>query len=464
MHHNIFSVGLIHFVGIGGIGMSGIAEVLHHMGHRVQGSDQRATPVTDRLVSLGITVHQGHKAQWCKNVHAMVISTAIPADNPEVLAAKKACIPILTRAEMLAELMRFKTSIAIAGAHGKTTTTSLVATLLNGTVYDPTVINGGIVNTYQSNAHMGDGGWMVVEADESDGSFTHLPATIGVVTNIDHEHLDFYKTPACVEDAYRHFLKNIPFYGLAVMCLEETAHLMPQDRRVLTYGFDQNAQVRAYDVRQQNDGLLFNVHFHETDETWSDLFLPMVGDHNVLNSLAAISIAHYLNISADHVRYQLSQFGGVKRRFTYVQKNPFTVVDDYAHHPVEITKTIQAAQSLKPAGKLHVIMQPHRYSRLQGLFDDFAQAFDGADTVWLMPVYAAGEISDGCDQHTLGAALKAKHTTKPIHSFDHKKTLSTALYKAIQPGDFVLCLGAGDSSAWIYEFTEATQQKKDIAV
>src|SRR3954466_1435760 len=366
-------IGIIHFVGIGGIGMSGIAEVMHNLGYKVQGSDIAQNANVDRLRGLGVKVEIGHKAENLGEAQVIVISSAVKPDNPEVLAARKAMMPVVRRAEMLAELMRLKWSVAIGGTHGKTTTTSLVASVLEAAELDPTVINGGIINAYGTNARLGTGEWMVVEADESDGTFLKLPADVAIVTNVDPEHLDHFKTFEAVQEAFRNFVENVPFYGFAVMCIDhpvvQTIVGKIEDRRIITYGENPQADVRLIDLAPTGGGSKFKVTFRnrKTDATHeiTDIMLPMPGRHNASNATAAIAVAHELGISDDAIRRAIAGFGGVKRRFTKTGEwNGVTIIDDYGHHPVEIAAVLRAARE-SSNGKIVAVVQPHRFTRLQ---------------------------------------------------------------------------------------------------
>jgi UDP-N-acetylmuramate--alanine ligase len=455
-----FDIGPVHFVGIGGIGMSGIAEIMLRIGYTVQGSDAKASANTERLAALGAKIFVGHDAAHIEGASAVVYSTAIKADNPEFAAARERRIPLVRRAEMLAELMRLQFSVAVGGTHGKTTTTSMIATLLDAGGMDPTVVNGGIINAYGTNAKVGEGDWMVVEADESDGSFLRLKSTVAVVTNIDPEHLDHYGDFEAVKQAFASFVENIPFYGFAAVCLDhpEVQALAARidNRRLVTYGTNPQAQVRATNVRMGADGATFDV-TRKLDkgevEVLSDLKLPMPGRHNVLNALAAIAIALELGVSVDDVRTGLAGFGGVKRRFTTTGlAKGVRVVDDYGHHPVEIAAVLKAARDVQDAGggKVVAVVQPHRYSRLNDLFGEFCACFNDADTVIVADVYAAGEAPmEGVNRDSLVEGLRR---------FGHGRVLPleavTQLPRLIRdetsPGDLVVCLGAGDITAWAY--------------
>ncbi|MBB4267508.1 UDP-N-acetylmuramate--L-alanine ligase [Roseospira visakhapatnamensis] len=450
-------IGPIHFVGIGGIGMSGIAEVLHNLGYTVQGSDLAENANVKRLRGLGVRVATGHDAAHLGEAQVVVISSAVKGDNPEVEAARARLIPVVRRAEMLGELMRLKWAIAIGGTHGKTTTTSMVAALLETAGMDPTVINGGILNARGTNAYLGHGDWMVVEADESDGTFTKLPATIGVVTNMDAEHLDFYGTFARMRDAYKTFIQNLPFYGFAILCIDhpEVQSLIPEvlDRKVITYGFSPQADVRAVNPRRGPDGARFDVTLADrvsgARETVADLFLPMFGRHNVQNALAAIAIGHEMGIDGETIRRALAGFAGVRRRFTRTGTwNGVTVVDDYGHHPVEIAAVLGGAREVAGDKRVIAVVQPHRYSRLQALFEDFCTCFNDADEVLVADVYAAGEAPiPGVDRDALVDGLRT-HGHRKAAPLADPAALPETIAAMAAPGDLVVCLGAGTISAW----------------
>lgn len=451
-------IGPVHFVGIGGIGMSGIAEVLLSLGYRVQGSDQAESANVERLRASGIPVMIGHKAENLGAAEVLVVSSAIKRDNPELIAARERHLPIVRRAEMLAELMRFKQAIAIGGTHGKTTTTSLVAALLDAGGFDPTVINGGIINAYGTNARMGAGDWMVVEADESDGTFVKLPADIAIVTNIDPEHLDHYGTFDAARAAFKQFIENVPFYGFAVMCLDhpEVQALVSkiEDRRIITYGQNPQADARFTDLKIEGGHSRFSVEIRDRvtgdDVLIPALELPMPGRHNVSNATAAIAVAHRLGISADAIRKGLKSFGGVKRRFTRTGEfNGVSVYDDYGHHPVEIMAVLKAARE-GATGKVVAVMQPHRYSRLHSLFPDFCKAFNDADTIIVADVYPAGEQPiEGADKDHLVSGIKAAghRDARPL---DNPAALAPLVASIVKPGDMVVCLGAGNITQWAY--------------
>jgi UDP-N-acetylmuramate--alanine ligase len=451
-------IGPIHFVGIGGIGMSGIAEVLANLGYTVTGSDVADSANVKRLRDKGIAVAIGHKAE---NIHAadvLVVSSAIKRDNPELVAARAQRLPVVRRAEMLAELMRLKSCVAIAGTHGKTTTTSLVATLLDAGHFDPTVINGGIINAYGTNARLGLGDWMVVEADESDGTFLKLPADVAIVTNVDPEHLDHFKTFDAVQTAFQAFVENVPFYGFAVMC---TDHPVVQqlvgrieDRRVITYGTNPQADVRLTDLDHADGRSIFAVVFRDRAgaevHTIAGLTLPMPGRHNALNATAAIAVARELGVGDDLIRQALASFGGVKRRFTKTGEwNGVTVIDDYGHHPVEIAAVLKAARE-STKGQVIAVMQPHRYTRLASLFDEFSACFNDADTVIVAPVYPAGEQPiAGVDRDALIAGVRARGH-RHVLPLDGPADLARLVRGLAHPRDYVVCLGAGSITQWAY--------------
>ncbi|MFG6282050.1 UDP-N-acetylmuramate--L-alanine ligase [Sphingomonas sp. S6] len=452
-------IGPIHFVGIGGIGMSGIAEVMKNLGYTVQGSDVAEGYVVQGLRDKGIAVTIGHAAENVADAAVVVTSTAITRTNPEVEAALERRIPVVRRAEMLAELMRLKSTVAVAGTHGKTTTTSMVAALLDAGGVDPTVINGGIINSYGSNARLGASDWMVVEADESDGSFLRLDGTIAVVTNIDPEHLDHYGSFDGVKDAFVEFVENVPFYGAALLCLDhpEVQNILPRvrDRRVVTYGFSAQADVRGINVTPVPGGNRFECIVRERDGTSrsiENIELPMPGRHNVQNALAAIGVALELGIPDETIQRGFSAFGGVKRRFTHVgevamEDGNVTIIDDYGHHPVEIRAVLAAARE-GAEGRVIAVVQPHRYSRLGSLMEDFQTAFNDADRVLVTPVYAAGEAPvEGVDAQALVEGLKRRGHRSAATVAD-ADALADELAATIQPNDMVVCLGAGDITKW----------------
>lgn len=452
-------VGVIHFVGIGGIGMSGMAEILHNLGYKVQGSDMAASANVERLRKLGITVMVGHEAGNVAGASVIVKSTAVKWDNPEIATAREQRIPVVRRSEMLAELMRLKMTVAVAGTHGKTTTTSLVAAMLEAAKLDPTVINGGIINAYGTNTRLGQGDWMVVEADESDGTFTKIPLTVAVVTNIDPEHLDYYGSFDALKDAFREFLENLPFYGFAVLCADHAEVLALSakvtDRRLITYGTNPQADVRAVNIRAQADGQHFDVEISDRVSgkagRLSGLHLPMHGMHNLRNALAAVAVGFELHMDERAISTALSGFGGVKRRFTLTgEAGGISVIDDYGHHPVEIAATLKAARDVQNVrgGRVIAVAQPHRYSRLRDLFDDFITCFSDADVALITDVYAAGESPiEGYDKNTLVQGLRDGGHRKalPLENLD---ALPEAIMEVARPGDMVVCLGAGNITTY----------------
>ncbi|MEM7742551.1 MAG: UDP-N-acetylmuramate--L-alanine ligase [Pseudomonadota bacterium] len=447
-------IGAIHFVGIGGIGMSGIAEVMLNLGYTVQGSDLRESPIVTRLRELGATVHIGQTADNLGDAEVVVISTAIKRGNPELDAARARALPVVRRAEMLAELMRLKSNIAVAGTHGKTTTTSFVAALLDAGGEDPTVINGGIIQSYGSNARKGEGRWMVVEADESDGTFVKLPATVGIVTNIDPEHMDHYGTVDALFDGFEAFASNIPFYGALVACIDhpgvQTLIGRVTDRKVVTYGFSRQADLRAEDVRYQDGAMRFDVVVRgDPEERFEGFTLAIPGEHNVLNALAAIGAARELKIPMEVLRDGLAAFEGVKRRFTKVGEwNGATIIDDYGHHPVEIAAVLKAARAATE-GQVIAVHQPHRYSRLHDLFEDFCACFNDADVVAIADVYAAGEEPiEGVSRDALVGGLRA-HGHRSAHALKGEEHLPAFVAAHAQPGDLVVGLGAGTITTWV---------------
>jgi UDP-N-acetylmuramate--alanine ligase len=445
-------IGPIHFVGIGGIGMSGIAEVLLNHGFMVQGSDLKASPITDRLQERGARIFIGQKAENLEGVDVVVISSAIKQGNPELDTARARGLPVVRRAEMLAELMRLKSNVAVAGTHGKTTTTSMVAALLDGGGMDPTVINGGVIHAYGSNARIGGGDWMVVEADESDGSFNKLPATIAIVTNIDPEHLDHYGNFDALRTAFDTFVSNIPFYGLAVCCIDhpEVQALIGRvtDRRVRTYGFSPQADVQARNLSFEGGGARFDVALNAEERVIEGLRLPMTGDHNVSNALAAIAVARHLGISPTAIKAALAAFGGVNRRFTHVGEwNGVTIIDDYGHHPVEIAAVLKAARQAT-RGRVIAVHQPHRYTRLRDLFTQFCACFNDADVVAISDVYSAGETPiEGMSRDTLVGGLVA-HGHRRALPLSGEEALAGFVKAECRPGDMLVCLGAGTISSW----------------
>ena len=465
-------IGTIHFVGIGGIGMSGIAEVMKNLGYRVQGSDVAEGYVVQGLRDRGIPVAIGHAAENLGDAAVVVVSTAIVRSNPEVEAALEKRVPVVRRAEMLAELMRLKSTVAVAGTHGKTTTTSMVAALLDAGGIDPTVINGGIINSYGSNARLGASDWMVVEADESDGSFLRLDGTIAVVTNIDPEHLDHYGSFERAKDAYVEFVENVPFYGAALLCLDhpEVQGILPRvrDRRVVTYGFSAQADVRGVNVTPVPGGNRFDVAVRDRDgevRTIEGIDLPMAGRHNVQNALAAVGVALELGIDDATIARGFHAFGGVKRRFTKVGEvaldgGGVTIIDDYGHHPVEVRAVLSAARE-GAQGRVIAVVQPHRFSRLGNLMEDFQTAFNDADRVLVTPVYAAGETPvEGIDADALVAGLKRRGHRHAATVAD-AQALAVELATTIEPNDMVVCLGAGDITKWAAGLADAVRAERE---
>ena len=450
------SIGPLHFVGIGGIGMSGIAEVLHNLGYRVQGSDLADGANTRRLAALGIPVRVGHRAENLEAAEVVVVSSAVKPDNPEVVAAHARRLPVVRRAEMLAELMRLKWAITVAGTHGKTTTTSMLGALLETGGLDPTVINGGIINAYGTNTRLGAGDWMVVESDESDGTFTRLPATVAVVTNIDAEHLDHYGSFAALQQAFEAFVGNIPFYGFAVLCID---HPVVQgiisrvsERRIVSYGFSPQAHIRAANLRMDATGCRFDgiVADRATgqERQLPDLFLPMFGEHNVQNSLTVLAVAEELGLGDDVVRATLREFKGVRRRFTKTGEwNGVPIIDDYGHHPVEIAAVLKAARAIV-SGRVIAVVQPHRYTRLADLFEEFCTCFNDADAVLAAEVYPAGEPPiEGISHEALVSGLRA-HGHRNAQTLPAPGELAPLLRDMARPGDIIVCLGAGSITAW----------------
>ncbi|AUQ57892.1 UDP-N-acetylmuramate--L-alanine ligase [Phaeobacter inhibens] len=445
-------VGPIHFVGIGGIGMSGIAEVLLNLGYVVQGSDLKASKITNRLEELGARIFVGQAAENLEDAAVVVISSAIKPGNPELDEARLRGLPVVRRAEMLAELMRLKSNIAIAGTHGKTTTTTMMAELMVAGHFDPTIVNGGIIHAYGSNARMGQGEWMVVEADESDGTFNRLPATIAVVTNIDPEHMEHWGDFDTLRDGFYDFVSNIPFYGAAVCCTDhpEVQALVGRitDRRVVTYGFNAQADVRAVNLTYKAGVAHFDIHLQAEDRVIEGCTLPMPGDHNVSNALSAVAVARHLGMKSSEIREALAAFGGVNRRFTKVgEVDGVTIIDDYGHHPVEITAVLKAARQACD-GRVIAVHQPHRYSRLSSLFEDFCACFNEADVVAIAEVFAAGEDPiEGAGRDDLVAGL-IRHGHRHARALLDESDLERLVREQARPGDMVVCLGAGTISAW----------------
>ncbi|MEZ5655670.1 MAG: UDP-N-acetylmuramate--L-alanine ligase [Sphingobium sp.] len=464
-------IGTIHFIGIGGIGMSGIAEVMHNLGYTVQGTDVAEGYVIEGLRKKGIKVMIGHDAANLGDAAVVVTSTAIKRGNPEVELALEKRVPVVRRAEMLAELMRLKSTVAIAGTHGKTTTTSMVAALLDAGGVDPTVINGGIINAYGSNARLGASDWMVVEADESDGSFLRLDGTIAVVTNIDPEHLDHYGSFDKIKDAFVEFVENVPFYGAAIVCLDhpEVQAILPrvQDRRIVTYGFSAQADIRGENVQAIPGGNRFDVQVRERDGSVrriEGIEMPMPGRHNVQNAMAAIGVALHMGIDDATIQTGFGKFGGVKRRFTKVGEIAVSgggkamVIDDYGHHPVEI-KAVLAAAREGAQGRVIAVVQPHRFTRLRDLMDEFQQAFNDADMVYATPVYPAGEQPiESVDSAALVAGLK-RRGHRAAAEVDGAESLADALAADLRPDDMIVCLGAGDITKWAAGLADAVSER-----
>jgi UDP-N-acetylmuramate--alanine ligase len=452
-----FDIGPVHFIGIGGIGMSGVAEIMLRTGYQVQGSDAKASANTERLEKLGARVFIGHDAAHVEGAYAVVYSTAVKPDNPEMVAARERRLPLVRRAEMLAELMRLQFSVAVGGTHGKTTTTSMIACLLDAGGLDPTVVNGGIINAYGTNAKVGAGDWIVVEADESDGTFLKLRSTVAVVTNIDPEHLDHYGEFEAVKRAFRDFVENIPFYGFAAVCTDhpevQAMAARVENRRLVTYGVNPQAEVRADRIEMGPYGARFDVVVAPLEGEavrFDGLHLPMAGHHNVLNALAAIAVARELGVSPEDLRNGLTSFGGVRRRFTTTGvADGVRVIDDYGHHPVEIASVLKAARAVTE-GRVIAVVQPHRYSRLRDLFDEFCQCFNDADAVIVADVYAAGETPlPGIDKAALVDGLR-RFGHRRVLGLDGPRDLALLVSQEARSGDVVVLLGAGDITGWSY--------------
>ena len=452
---------IIHFVGIGGIGMSGIAEVLHNLGYVVQGSDIATNSNINRLRDLGVNVLIGHDKKNLGAAAVVVISSAIKSGNPELDEARKRFTPVVRRAEMLGELMRFKWAIAVGGTHGKTTTTSLVAALLEEAGMDPTVVNGGIINAWGTNARLGSGEWMVAEADESDGTFVKLPSTIAVVTNIDTEHMDHFGSYDLLQEAFVSFVEQIPFYGFAVLCIDDAGvqTIIPRvsDRKIITYGVTPQADIRVTNIKAAAGGSSFDIIITDrkliSERAIKNLYLPMVGNHNILNSAAAISIAIELGLTDDSIRNGLKSFTGVKRRFTKTGfVDGITIIDDYGHHPVEISAAVNAARmTTSGGGRVMAVVQPHRYTRLRDLFEEFCTCFNDADIVVVADIYAAGEMPiEGFTQTSLVEGLQS-HGHRMVVPLQHPDDLATIVNEHMKSGDLVVFLGAGNITAWANE-------------
>jgi UDP-N-acetylmuramate--alanine ligase len=457
-----FDLGPIHFVGIGGIGMSGIAEIMLRIGYAVHGSDAKASANTERLESLGAKIFIGHDAEHLDGASAVVFSTAIKGDNPEILAARERRLPLVRRAEMLGELMRLQFSVAVGGTHGKTTTTSMIAALLDAGGMDPTVVNGGIINAYGANAKVGEGDWMVVEADESDGTFLRLKSTVAVVTNIDPEHLDHYGDFDAVKKAFQDFVENIPFYGFAVLCTDHpevqamTARI--ENRRLVSYGLNPQAEVRAVNIAMGAGGSDFDVTvtpLNGEPTIMADMHLPMAGEHNVTNALAAIAVARELGVGEAAIREGLSGFAGVRRRFTLTgEAGGVRIIDDYGHHPVEIAAALRSARAVSN-GRVIAVVQPHRYSRLSGLFEEFCACFNDADAVIVADVYPAGEAPiEGASRDGLVEGLR-RWGHRRVIPLEGPDALASIVAEEARAGDLVVLLGAGDITSWAYALPDA---------
>ena len=447
------NLGPIHFIGIGGIGMSGIAEILVNLGYSVQGSDIKKTHITERLSTLSVKIFYDHDKENVSNCSVVVISSAIKKENIELSFAKQLGIPIVSRAEMLAELMRMKLNIVVAGSHGKTTTTSLVASIAEAGNLDPTVINGGVIKAYGSNARLGEGDWMVVEADESDGSFNKLPVTVAIVTNIDKEHLDYYGSFPNLKQAFERFISSVPFYGIAICCIDDKnvakviSHV--KDRKIITYGFSENADITIRNISVDEKGTRFDLDDKITNIYLRDFHLPMIGQHNALNACAAILAASNLSIPLKFIKDALGKFEGVARRFTKIGFfNGATIIDDYAHHPAEIKAVISAAKEIATR-RIIVVHQPHRFSRLKSLFTDFSKCFRDADIVGITPVFAAGEPQiSGFDSKTLINSVTRSGMQK-VEYVENEASFSRFLRNNCNKGDIFLTLGAGSITSWV---------------
>ncbi len=450
-----FELGTIHFIGIAGIGMSGIAEVMSNLGYSIQGSDLVRSRITKRLESFGIEVYYGHDEKNLNQAEVVVVSSAIKNDNVELIAARQLGIPIVKRAEMLAELMRLKLNVAIAGTHGKTTTTSMVSTVFDKAGLDPTVINGGIIKAYNSNVRIGTGEWMVVEADESDGTFTKLPATVAIITNIDPEHLDHYSSFEDLKNSFDKFVSNIPFYGAAICCIDNNeVHALVgrvKDRRIITYGFNKQADYSIADVDYKADKTIFDLNFMTKSRKQKRFSLPMMGAHNVLNSVAAIALGDFLGLNLDKIKKAIENFSGVQRRFTHVDTvRGVKIIDDYGHHPVEIAAVLKSVKNTT-SGRIIAVHQPHRFSRLKLLFDDFCTCFNDADIIGISDIYSAGENPiEGIDKETLVNGL-INHGHKGAFLINGQNHLEQFFCKHASPGDVFVCLGAGSITEWVNE-------------
>ena len=451
MSHLPQNLGVIHFIGIGGIGMSGIAEILIQSGYLVQGSDINISDNTNRLKKIGVKIFIGQKSSNINNAKIIVVSTAITNTNIELIAAKKMFLPIVHRAEMLGELMRLKQSIAVGGTHGKTTTTSLISRIIEQNGMDPTIINGGIISSLGSNAKLGGGEWMIVEADESDGSFAKLNPTVAVVTNIDLEHLDHHGNEKKLEHAFFNFVSSIPFYGFICLCIDHprVQKLISklEDKKVITFGLSANADIRATNIIYKNNCMNFDLNISKRLNTNTQVYnieFSMIGLHNIQNALAAISIGLELNIPIESIQNSLKTFNGVQRRFEKVgDYNGSLIIDDYGHHPVEISSALSAARLIAPKNKIISIFQPHRYSRLRDLFEDFCSCFNDSDQVLLLDVYPAGEkVIKKFESINLAEGL-IKYGHKKVSYVKDSNKLANIIKDNLIPGDLVICLGAG---------------------
>jgi UDP-N-acetylmuramate--alanine ligase len=467
-------VGLIHFIGIGGIGMSGMAEILHNLGYRVQGSDLNESYITERLQKNGIKVIFGHHPQNIEGVSLIVKSTDIQDSNVEIKAAFKESIPVIKRCDMLAEIMRCKPAISVSGTHGKTTTTSMIATVFDGAQMNPTVINGGVINQFNTNAYVGDGDYIIAEADESDGTFIKIPSYIAVVTNIDPEHLNYYGTFANVKTAYKTFIENIPFYGFAVLCYDHPvvreigAQII--DRRIIKYGVEaDDLDIKAVNITQDQEGMAFDVIFSSNfmkrnrlnSQQIEGMKLRAYGQHNVLNCLSAIAIGIEKGISIALLQKSLANFRGVKRRFTQTgEVRGIRIIDDYAHHPEEIKVTLNAARMVANmrGGKVIAVMQPHRYTRLQSLMEEFAQSFDDADEIIISEVYSAGEQSiANITSEKLIEKIK-QYSSQSVYKLDDPLKLAEKINKLAKSSDLVVLLGAGSITKWAYDLPQQLEK------
>ena len=459
-----FELGVIHFIGIAGIGMSGIAEVMSNLGYSVQGSDIVSSKITVRLQNVGISIFLGHNARNLENVEVAVVSSAIREGNVELLEARQRGIPVVKRAEMLAELMRLKLNVAIAGTHGKTTTTSLVSAVFDKAGLDPTVINGGIIRAYNSNVRIGTGDWMVVEADESDGTFSKLPATVAIVTNIDREHLDHYDSFEDLKHSFDNFISNIPFYGVAICCIDNSeVHALVgriKDRKIITYGFNKQADYSITEVDYQADRTVFKLQLLDKGVEEISFVLPMMGSHNVLNSVAAISLGDFLGLEIGKIQEALKNFSGVQRRFTHVDTiNGVKIIDDYGHHPAEISAVLKSVRDTT-TGRIIAVHQPHRFSRLKLLFDEFCTCFNDADLVLISDVYSAGEKElEGINKQALVDGL-INHGHKRVFSLEDESQLKNFFLEHTAPGDVFVCLGAGSITDWANDLPSQIRNEK----